>query len=88
MEVEKQLLTINDSDKKYTLSINDLYLLKRYIDKIGGITNLYFETQVEYLNRVKCEENYEELLIEYNKKLYNSKVDIDLKEIKEFLKNI
>lgn len=88
MEVEKQLLTINDSDKKYTLSMNDLYLLKRYIDKIGKITNLYFETQVEYLNSVKCEENYEELLIGYNKKLYNSKVDIDLKEIKEFLKNI
>lgn len=88
MEVEKQLLTINDSDKKYTLSMNDLFLLKRYIDKIGEITNLYFETQIEYLNTVKCKENYEELLMEYNKKLYNSKVDIDLKEIKEFLKKI
>ena len=86
MEVEKQLLIINESDKKYTLSMTDLYKLKTYIDKVGEITNLYFETQVEYLNRVKCEENYEELLIEYNKKLYNSLVDIDLREIEFFIK--
>ena len=88
MEVEKQLLMINDSEKKYKLSMNDLYMLKKYIDKIGEITNLYFETQVENLNTIKCKENYEELLLKYNKKLYKDKVDIDLKEIKEFLKKL
>lgn len=86
MEVEKQLLTINDSDKKYTLSMNDLYKLKTYIDKVGEITNLYFETQVDYLNLIKNKDNFEELMKEYNGKLYNSLVDIDLREIENFIK--
>ena len=86
MEVEKQLLTINDSDKKYTLSMNDLYKLKTYIDKVGEITNLYFETQVDYLNLIKNKDNIEELMKEYNDKLYNSLVDIDLREIEFFIK--
>ena len=86
MEVEKQLLTINDSDKKYTLSMNDLYKLKTYIDKVGEITNLYFEVQVDYLNLIKNKDNFEELMKEYNDKLYNSLVDIDLREIENFIK--
>ena len=86
MEVEKQLLMINESDKKYTLSMNDLYKLKIYIDKVGEITNLYFETQVDYLNLIKNKDNFEELMKEYNGKLYNSLVDIDLREIENFIK--
>jgi len=86
MEVEKQLLIINESDKKYTLSMNDLYKLKTYIDKVGEITNLYFEVQVEYLNLIKDKDNFEELMKEYNDKLYNSLVDIDLREIEFFIK--
>lgn len=86
MEVEKQLLIINESDKKYTLSMNDLYKLKTYIDKVGEITNLYFETQVDYLNLIKNKDNFEELMKEYNGKLYNSLVDIDLREIENFIK--
>lgn len=86
MEVEKQLLMINESDKKYTLSMNDLYKLKTYIDKVGDITNLYFEVQVEYLNLIKNKDNFEELMKEYNDKLYNSLVDIDLREIENFIK--
>lgn len=85
MEVEKQLLMLNESDKKYTLSMNDLYKLKTYIDKVGEITNLYFEVQVEYLNLIKNKDNFEELMKEYNGKLYNSLVDIDLREIKKFI---
>ncbi len=86
MEVEKQLLMINESDKKYTLSMNDLYKLKTYIDKVGDITNLYFEVQVDYLNLIKNKDNFEELMKEYNGKLYNSLVDIDLREIENFIK--
>lgn len=86
MEVEKQLLMINESDKKYTLSMNDLYKLKTYIDKVGDITNLYFEVQVDYLNLIKNKDNFEELMKEYNDKLYNSLVDIDLREIENFIK--
>lgn len=85
MEVEKQLLMLNESDKKYTLSMNDLYKLKTYIDKVGEITNLYFEVQVEYLNLIKNKDNFEELMKEYNDKLYNSLVDIDLREIKKII---
>ncbi len=86
MEVEKQLLMLNESDKKYTLSMNDLYKLKTYIDKVGEITNLYFEVQVDYLNLIKNKDNFEELMKEYNDKLYNSLVDIDLREIENFIK--
>ena len=77
---------INESDKKYTLSMNDLYKLKTYMDKVGEITNLYFEIQVEYLNLIKNKDNFEELMKEYNEKLYNSLVDIDLREIEFFIK--
>lgn len=88
MEVEKQLLMINESDKKFELSMNDLYKLKAYINKIGELTNLFFESQVEYANLIKDDDNYEDLLREYHKKLSESEVEIDLKDAKELIKKI
>ena len=88
MDVEKQLLIINESDKKFELSMNDLYKLKAYIKKIGELTNLFFESQVEYANLIKDDENYEDLLKAYHKKLSESEVEIDLEGAKEQIKKI
>lgn len=88
MEVEKQLLMINESEKKFKLSMNDLYKLKSYINKIGELTNLFFESQVEYADLIKDDDNYEDLLREYHKKLSESEVEIDLKDAKELIKKI
>lgn len=88
MEVEKQLLMINESDKKFELSMNDLYKLKAYIKKIGELTNLFFESQVEYANLIKDDDHYEDLLRAYHKKLSESEVEIDLKDAKELIEKI
>ena len=88
MELDKKLLMINESEKKYTLSMNDLYKLKCYIKKIGEITNLFFETQVEYANLIKDNEKYEDLLKTYHNKLSESEIDIDIEPIKELINRI
>ena len=79
---------INESDKKFELSMNDLYKLKTYINKIGELTNLFFESQVEYANLIKDDDKYEDLLRAYHKKLSESEVEIDLEDAKELIKKI
>ena len=79
---------INESNKKFELSMNDLYNLKAYIKKIGELTNLSFESQVEYANLIKDDDKYEDLLRAYHKKLSENEVEIDLEDAKKLIKKI
>ena len=88
MEVEKQLLTIENSDKKFELDLNELLKLKRYEKQVGEITDLFFKSQVEYANKVIKDENYEKLLTDYHNKLENGEIDFDLSEINNFINKI
>ena len=88
MEVEKQLLTIENSDKKFELDLNGLLKLKKYEKQVGEITDLFFKSQVEYANKIIKDENYEKLLTEYHGKLENSEIDFDLSEINDFINKI
>lgn len=88
MEAEKQLLMIENSDKKFDLNFNDLLKLKKYEKQVGEITDLFFKSQVEYANKVIKHENYETLLAEYHDKLENSEIDFDLSEINDFINKI
>lgn len=88
MEVEKQLLTIENSDKKFELDLNGLLKLKKYEKQVGEITDLFFKSQVEYANKIIKDENYEKLLTEYHDKLENSEIDFDLSEINDFINKI
>ena len=58
IDLEKKLLDIDNSDLKYNLELNDLFLLKKYLKSIGEITDLFFNLQVDYANTIKDEENY------------------------------
>lgn len=88
MEVEKHLLLINNSDKKFELALNDLIKLKQYIKQVGDITDLFFKFQVEYANTVINNKDYEKLLINYHNKLENDEIDFDLSEINNFINKI
>ena len=88
MEVEKQFLMIENSDKKFDLNFNDLLKLKKYEKQVGEITDLFFKSQVEYANKIIKDENYEKLLTEYHDKLENSEIDFDLSEISDFINKI
>lgn len=88
MEVEKQLLMIENSDKKFDLNFNDLLKLKKYEKQVGEITDLFFKSQVEYANKIIKDENYEKLLTEYHDKLENSEIDFDLSEINDFINKL
>lgn len=88
MEVEKQLLMIENSDKKFDLNFNDLLKLKKYEKQVGEITDLFFKSQVEYANKIIKYENYEKLLTEYHDKLENSEIDFDLSEINDFINKL
>lgn len=88
MEVEKQLLMIENSDKKFDLNLNELLKLKKYEKQVGEITDLFFKSQVEYANKIIKYENYEKLLTEYHDKLENSEIDFDLSEINDFINKL
>ncbi len=88
MEVEKQLLMINGTDEKFKLSMNDLCKLKKCINEIGEVTNLFFEAQVEYANSIRDNDDYEILLKKYHKKLYDGEIEIDLNDAKKIINNV
>ena len=88
MEVEKQLLMIENSDKKFDLNFNDLLKLKKYEKQVGEITDLFFKSQVEYANKIIKYENYEKLLADYHDKLGDSEFDFDLSEINDFINKL
>lgn len=88
IDLEKKLLDIDNSDLKYNLELNDLLLLKHYLKSIGEITDLFFNSQVDYANVIKDKENYADLLISYREKLLKNNVNFDITGIKEFINRI
>jgi len=88
IDLEKKLLDIDNSDLKYSLELNDLLLLKKYLKSIGEITDLFFNSQVDYANKIKDEENYADLLISYREKLLKNNINFDVTDIKEFINRI
>lgn len=88
IDLEKKLLDIDNSDLKYSLELNDLLLLKKYLKSIGEITDLFFNLQVDYANAIKDEENYADLLISYREKLLKSNINFDITDVKEFINRI
>lgn len=88
IDLEKKLLDIDNSDLKYSLELNDLLLLKKYLKSIGEITDLFFNLQVDYANTIKDEENYADLLISYREKLLKSNINFDITDAKNFINKI
>lgn len=88
IDLEKKLLDIDNSDLKYNLELNDLLLLKKYLKSIGEITDLFFNSQVDYANTIKDEENYADLLISYREKLLKNNIKFDITDVKEFINRI
>lgn len=88
IDLEKKLLDIDNSDLKYSLELNDLLLLKKYLKSIGEITDLFFNSQVDYANKIKDEENYADLLISYHEKLLKNNIKFDITDVKEFINRI
>ena len=88
IELEKQLLMISKTEKKFKLGMNDLIKLKEYMKKVGEITNIFFESQIEYANLIRNDDKYEELLKAYHKKLSEDIIDVDLDDIRMFVETI
>lgn len=88
IDLEKKLLDIDNSDLKYNLELNDLLLLKHYLKSIGEITDLFFNSQVDYANVIKDKENYADLLISYREKLLKNNINFDITDVKEFINRI
>lgn len=88
IDLEKKLLDIDNSELKYNLELNDLLLLKKYLKSIGEITDLFFNSQVDYANTIKDEENYADLLISYREKLLKSNINFDITDAKNFINKI
>jgi len=88
IDLEKKLLDIDNSELKYNLELNDLLLLKKYLKSIGEITDLFFNSQVDYANTIKDEENYADLLISYREKLLKSNINFDITDVKNFINKI
>lgn len=80
MNIEESLLKINEYCKN-TLSFNEIVLLKRYMQEISEITNVYFELIDGYNNND---------IEDYSKKILATTIDdiINHKEITSFLEKI
>lgn len=49
IELEKQLLMISKTEKKFKLGMNDLIKLKEYMNKVGEITNIFSNLKLNTL---------------------------------------
>lgn len=86
--IEEKLLKINDKHK-YQLTFNEVVRLKRYMVKVGDITNIYFELINDY-HKDKTNEDVTSSekvndLYKYNDSLQESDVDNDLMNMNEIV---
>lgn len=88
INIEKQLLEIYHSDKRFSLDLNELLLLMKYVEEIGKITNTYFKTQVDFSNKFQNEKDFIDKLKKYHNTLSNSEIEINIDDIQTFIDKI
>lgn len=84
---EEKLLKIDDR-YKHVLTFNEVVRLKRYMKKVGDITNVYFELIEGYHNNIKMDGTTSEIVSDmynYNDTLQSSEVDSDLINMNEVI---
>lgn len=88
IEIEEKLLKFEDKEK-FHLEFNDYLKLNKYLTEIGDITNLYFSLVKEYSDSLNNRElNLDassRLLNNFNEKIYESKIDYNVDEIKKYM---
>lgn len=84
---EEKLLKIDDK-YKYSLTFNEAVRLKRYMKKVGDITNVYFELIEDYHKSLRIEGATSDIvndMYSYNDTLQASEVDSDLINMNEVI---
>lgn len=84
IKTEEKLLKIEDGYKT-VIDFNDCVALKKYLNEIGFITNIYFELMEDKQHMTMDD------AVEYNEKLLQSKVEtdnLDLKKINDFISTL
>ena len=83
MAIEKVLLTVKE-ELFFTLSLNDILKLEKYIEEIGKITSMYFTLCSKFK---ETHENVEEINL-YSSKLLYEQIEYDTSDVAKFLLNI
>lgn len=79
IKIEEMLLKI-DNSCKFNLTLYQNIRLSDYLEKIGKMTNIYFELQNDYYKL-----NGEEMFKEYHNKLVSEELFIDIEPFKMFI---
>lgn len=81
INIEEKLLQY-ECDNKFNMSFNEYIELNEYLNKIGKITTQYFllieQYDKELLKSGLTEVEYKNLLTEYNTKLLNENIILDI----------
>lgn len=91
IEYEEKLLII-DNKYKHNLTFNEVVRLKRYMKKVGDITNIYFDLINSYHKEIAyptsgyvATSDIVNDMYDYNDMLQNSEVDSDLINMNEII---
>lgn len=83
INLENVLLQI-ENEYKFNLDLGELITLKELLSEIGRITEIFFNTQLEYCSKYKDVE----LLKKYKEKLLNDKIELNVKKYMNFINKI
>lgn len=88
MDIEEILLKA-DSDIRYEYSMGELIKSALYLKEIGSMTNIFFDIQYEYakivLPKEMSAEEKKQRLTEYQKRLTDDELDIDITKYVDFI---
>lgn len=88
MKFEEQLLLF-EYQNKFNIPFSDYIILEKILVEVENITNLYFKLIDSYTKSLE-EQNIEKelqktMLIEFNNKMLNSEIEINLTKFNDFI---
>lgn len=81
--LEKRFLEF-ENDYKFVITLDELFILEEYINKIGRITSIYFNVQFEFS---RAHEDKDEVQ-KYHDKLTDCELKYDFSDAIEFINNM
>ena len=87
MDLEKSYLFIKHGHQ-IEMTISEMVEVDKHLERVGKITEKYFEACKLYERLIRQIPNAEELLRAYSDKLLNEDIEIDISESEEYLNKL
>ena len=84
MDTEMKLASVRE-ERLFELGVSQIIMINEKINEISKYTSLYFKLCEAYYEKIKDDENAEELLQKYSNKLRSEEIDVDVSKFSQFL---